>query len=301
MSVRLAIESVEANLEESLGIRAVVSPTNLSPAPRAKDASRRPVRDFGTIDVDKVSPDPFQPRKDFDDEALEELAESIKSKGQLQPVRLRWSDDINKWIIVAGERRWRAAKKAGLKSITCYFHEGQLTKSETLHEQIIENFHRRSLQPIEEARAFSSLMEINDWNGRQVAESLGIHPAKVSRALSLLKLPVEIQNQVESGDLAARTAYEVSKLNSDTERTTIAADAKAKGLTAEQTANIVRRRKRKRPRRQRSGVLLSFQTTDSWKITVTRPRSGNYYEVEQALQEALDEVRHRINNNVQLF
>ena len=301
MSTRSAIEAVASNLEDSMGVRVIESHPKLSPTAKAKDSGRRPLRGFGTVAVAEVVPDPTQPRKSFDEDSLYELATSIKSKGQLQPIRVRWSDELGKWTIVAGERRWRAADLAGLDSITCYFHEGQLSESEILEEQVIENIHRCSLQPIEEARAYSTLMQLNDWNGKQVADSLGIHPAKVSRALSLLKLPDDIQRKVEAGELAARTAYEISKAKDDGLRRQLANEA-SRGLTNEQAAKKVRQRKgSKKKRRRHRTVRLSFQASDGWQINVTRTKSGNYHEIEQALNEVLEEVKHRINNNVQLF
>ena len=301
MSTRAAIESVTDNLEESMGVRAVESHPKLSPIPKAKDADRRPLRDFGTAKIENVIPDPAQPRKSFDDESLDELAASIKTKGQLQPIRVRWSEQVKKWIIIAGERRWRASKLAGRKEITCHFHEGQLSESEILQEQIIENIHRRSLGPIEEAQSYSTLMSLNDWNGKQVAESLGIHPTKVSRALSLLKLPSDILEQVKSGTIPSRTAYEISKETNDERRRQLA-KAAGQGLTNEQAAKLVRQRKGKKKLHSRSrSVHLSFQTEDAWHIVVSRSKMGTYLEVEQALTEALEEVRHRINNNVRLI
>ena len=301
MSTRSAIESVATNLEESMGVRLVESHPNLGPVPKAKDSGRRPSRWYGTVPVEEVIPDPKQPRKSFDEEALKELAASVTTKGQLQPIRVRWSENDEKWTIISGERRWRAAALAGLGEVTCYFHEGQLTESEILEEQIIENLHRCSLKPVEEATSFSKLMQLNKWTGKQVANAVGIHPAKVSRALSLLKLPDDIKRQVDEGQLSSRTAYEISKIEDDDQRRSLASKARL-GMSNERAARIVRQRKgKKRRSRPNRGVHLNFTTQDGWLISVTRAQMGNYHEVEQALTEALEEVRHRINNNVQLF
>ena len=113
-----------------------------------------------------VIPDPEQPRVEFSEEAIERLAQSITRKGQLSAIRVRWSDEFSKWVIIAGERRWRATKRAGLPTIDCYFHENGISKSEVLEQQLIENCLREDLQPIEEAKAFSMLMDLNGWTGQ---------------------------------------------------------------------------------------------------------------------------------------
>ena len=129
-----------------------------APIPHPKDVGRRPLDGFGCLDIDQVIPDPEQPRTDFPPESLAHLAESIRDKGQLAPIRVRWSDELGKWVIIAGERRWRATKLAGLPTIECYFHAGELSRAETLEQQLIENLLREDLKPLEEAKAFASLM-----------------------------------------------------------------------------------------------------------------------------------------------
>jgi ParB family transcriptional regulator, chromosome partitioning protein len=171
-STRSTLESIEGNLEESMGVRAIDLRPRLSPVPHGKDAGRRPLRNFGRVDVNQVIPDPDQPRVEFSEEAIARLAQSIREKGQLSPIRVRWSEEFSKWVIIAGERRWRATKQAGLPTIDCYFHDGDLSRSEVLEQQLIENLLREDLKPVEEARAFVTLMELNDWNGKQVADAL---------------------------------------------------------------------------------------------------------------------------------
>ena len=188
MTTGTKLRAKKLNIEESMGVRSEPIATRQMPSANPKNIGRRPAKSFGTIPISQVQPDPTQPRTKFDENALKELADSISAKGQLQPIRVRWSESETKWIIIAGERRWRAAQSAGLETIACFFHDGELSESEILEEQIIENIQRRSLQPMEEARAIAALIEMNDWKAKQAAASLGIHPAKVSRSLALLKL-----------------------------------------------------------------------------------------------------------------
>ena len=203
-------------------------------------------------------------------------------------------------MIVSGERRWRAAQQAGLTEIECYFHETELNSSEILEQQLIENCLREDLQPIEEAQAFAALMKLNGWNGKEVAEALRVHPSRVSRALALLKLPEEIQEQVNTGEISARSAYEISKLpNADTQAV-LAKKAAAGELSHNQAANAVRQRQGK-PKPSPRTTKQTFFAENGWKVIVTAPRKGTYFEIEEALSAALDEVRHRINSGCQLY
>lgn len=299
-STRTTLERIGAHLEESMGVREQDLRPKLSPMPHSKDAGRRPLRNVGRVDVNMVIPDPDQPRVEFAQEAIDRLAQSIQEKGQLSAIRVRWSEALNKWVIVAGERRWRATKQAGLPTIDCYFHEDELSKSEVLEQQLIENCLREDLTPIEEAKAFSTLMNLNGWAGKQLAEALRLSQSKVTRALALLRLPDDIQEGVDGGQISPRSAYELSKLDNDTARRELAQKAASGRLTHDQAAKAVRQRKGKVARRPR-GTNLSFQSENGWKVTVSAGRKGNYHEVEQALAEALEEVRHRIANNVQIF
>ena len=151
-STRETLEKVAGNLDESMGARLQALTPKLGPVPHPKDAGRKPLKGFGKLDVDELLPDPDQPRAKFFPDSLSRLAASIREKGQLSPIRVRWSEKLGKWVITSGERRWRAAKLVGLPTIDCYFQEEELTKSEFLEEQLIENCLREDLQTIEEER-----------------------------------------------------------------------------------------------------------------------------------------------------
>jgi ParB family chromosome partitioning protein len=114
-TIRGKLASIEANLLESMGSRFSPQQPSLAPTPDPKDIGRRPVEDFGRVDINQVVPDPEQPRTEFSPEALERMAESIRDQGQLAPIRVRWSEDLAKWLIIAGERRWRAAPQLELQ------------------------------------------------------------------------------------------------------------------------------------------------------------------------------------------
>ncbi|TWU44946.1 Chromosome-partitioning protein ParB [Novipirellula aureliae] len=301
-STRDTLKLINNRLDESIGVREQASVPRLSPVANAKDVGRRALRDFGTLALENVIPDPDQPRTEFDDEEIEQLANSIREKGQLHPIRVRWSDDHSKWIIISGERRYRATLKAGLPSIQCHFQNGELSKTEILEQQLIENLLRQDLRPIEEATAFSQLLELNNWSGKQLAEAIRVNPSKITRSLALLRLPDEVQHQVESGELSARAAYELTKLPTHEQvRSVIDSEPdQTPRLTISKVQSQVRQRKGK-PSLQPRGVRQTFVTEEGWKVLVTSPRRGNYDEMEQALLQALDEVRLRIANKVHLL
>lgn len=299
-SIRRSLEENFTNLEESMGVRQIDQRPRLAPVPSPKDSGRRPARNFGQLAIDQVIPDPKQPREEFSEEGINRLAHSIREKGQLQPIRVRWSEDLGKWMIISGERRWRATKLAGMPTITCFFQDHELSTSEVLEQQLIENCLREDLQPLEEAKAFSVLMEWNGWNGKQLAESLRITPSRISRALAILKLPEDIQAQVETGQISARSAYELSKLDNVQAQRALAQQNAISPLTNEQTSKLVRQRRGKRSPPQRS-TKQTFVVEDGWKVVVSANKKAGYPDIERALSQALEEVRHRIANGLQLF
>ena len=299
-TTREVLEAVSANVSESAGVRTRVSVPLPVPAASPREAGRRPDRNSGRIRIDCVIPDPDQPRQEFDEDALDRLAESIRSHGQLSPIRIRWSEEHASWVIVFGERRWQAARRAGLSEIDCVFLERELTPTEILEQQLIENCLREDLQPIEEARAFSRLMGINGWTGKQVADALQIPASKVSRTLALLKLPADVQRQITDGLIPARTAYELSKLKSEKTIRRLASEAAAGALTTDAASTAVRQRST-RPRRKPRVLRQTFASSTGWKITAVGRSQSSYHELAAALEEALEEVHHRIANGRTLF
>lgn len=295
-NTRAVLEEVGDHLDESMGIRQSNDTTRikLSPVVSPRDIGRRPLKSFGRVDIEMIVPDPSQPRGEFSDEAIQQLARSINAKGQLHPIRVRWSDALEKWIIISGERRWRATKEAGLPTIECYFQTGDPTPSEILEQQLVENLLREDLKPMEQAQAFSQLMELNGWNGKQTAEALHISPSKVSRSLALLDLPKDVQQRVIDGELAARSAYEVSKLSDAKVQSRTTNDAVNGQFTHAKAKALVKQRKGK-PSAKCRGFKQSFFAEDGIKVTVSAGKKVTYHDVAEALRQAAEEVQHYIN------
>lgn len=147
------------------------------------------------IDIDQIQPGRFQPRQNFDQQALEELADSIRSQGIVQPVVLR--QEANHYELVAGERRWRAAQLAGLQKVPAVIRE--LDAKSVAAIALIENIQREDLNPLEEAIAFHRLIEEFDLTHQQVADSVGRSRAAVSNLLRLLDLAEPVKKQINEG------------------------------------------------------------------------------------------------------
>lgn len=192
-----------------------------------------------------------QPRTEFDDEELRRLAESIQRFGQLAPIRVRYDEPTGRWIVLVGERRLRACRLAGLERIRVELVERAMTDADILAEQIVENAVRADLQPVEQARAYRRLMDLNGWTAQDVAESLGIEPTKVYRALALLKLPEEVAAQVDAGAIKATAGYELTKLPDAESQRAVARQIVEEGLDHGATVAEVRRRQAAAPSARR--------------------------------------------------
>ena len=260
-------------------------------AQSARQQGLRRSQDAAVIEIDRIERDENQPREEFDPESLERLAASLKTRGQLQPIRVRWDESRGLYVIVCGERRWRAARMAGLASLSCVIHEGPV---DVLAVQLIENALREDLKPVEQAKAFRALMDGNGWDGKTLAAELAIDPATVTRTLALLDLPGAVQERVEQGVLAASTAYEISRLPDPALQAEMAELAVTQGLTktdVREAVKVVKAKKEVAPRPE----PVAFDAGDGCTITVKWRRAGGPTVV-KALERALKEAR-RVNES----
>ena len=228
-------------------------------------------------------------------ESIARLAGSLRDRGQLQPIRVRWSEPHGKWIIVAGERRYRAALHAGLNAIACVFVEHTLSETDILEEQLIENCLRDDLKPMEQATAFQALMRHTGWTGKELAEHLHLNPSSVTRALALLTLPDDVKHQVSAGTLAPSVAYEVSKLEDPADQREVVQEVVAGRLSRDDAVAAVhaRRYSAVRPPRRRS-CTRTYRTPRHWTLVLTVPKQHvTDAEVVEELQHVLDSIRAR--------
>ena len=163
------------------------------------------------ISITDIQKNPYQPRKEFDKEKLDELAQSIKENGVIQPIIVRQSPVIG-YEILAGERRYRASLLAGLTSIPAVVK--QLSDQEMMVQSIIENLQRENLNPIEEARAYESLVE-KGFTHAEIADKMGKSRPYISNSIRLLSLPEQILSEVENGKLSQAHARSLVGLNKE--------------------------------------------------------------------------------------
>jgi ParB family chromosome partitioning protein len=153
-----------------------------------------------TLPLQMIEPNPNQPRKEFKTEALKELTESIKEKGIIQPILVE-PDDQGKFLIVAGERRYRAATAAGLTEVPVVIRN--FSEAETLEIALIENIQRQDLTPVEEARAYKHLMDTYSYSQEEVAKKVSKSRSAVANALRILKLPEDMLEALTKGDITS--------------------------------------------------------------------------------------------------
>lgn len=257
-------------------------PAQLQGVSRNKDAAHIP--------TEKIGPDPSQPREEFDEEELQKLAESLRSRGQLQSVTVYWEESRGLYVLVCGERRWRAAKLAGIPTMSATVLARAPEDGERLTIQVVENLLRADLKPVEEAKAYRSLMALNGWNAAQLSRELSVSESKVTRAMALLELPEPIQFQVEGGILPPATAYEISKIEDQGEQAELAARVVRENLSRQDTARVVQDKKQARAgekRHSKSAAQKVEFATQHGQVMVVAAADA----VEAALEEALAQVR----------
>ena len=188
------------------------------------------------ISVDRLSPNPFQPRRSFTEEGLEQLAESIRHHGVLQPIVVRPSGDG--YQLIAGERRWRAAQIAGLQRIPAVVRE--LDDPSMVQVALIENLQREDLNPIEEASAYRRLMDEFNMTQEQLSSTIGRSRPAIANAVRLLNLPTEIQRAVEERKLSEGHARCLLAISDQEDQLKVAAQIIANGLNVRQAEELVK-------------------------------------------------------------
>ena len=183
---------------KGLGINALIN-TEMEDMKASKPAKKKTEEAVLELDLDMIEPNRKQPRKYFDETALEELAESIRQNGIITPITVRKVDD--RYQIIAGERRWRASRMAGLEDIPAYVLE--VDEREAYQYALVENLQRQDLNPIEEALGYRRLMDDYGYSQEKAGEKVGRSRPYITNALRLLSLPQLICDMIASGALSA--------------------------------------------------------------------------------------------------
>jgi ParB family chromosome partitioning protein len=256
--------------------------------PRANQfLGRTQLREACMIRLDRIVADSNQPRGEFDADALQRLAGSLRQRGQLQPIRVRWDDANQQYVVVIGERRWRAAKLAGMESLACIVVPGTATPEEILEDQLVENCLREDLKPIEQARAYQSLMHRLCLSQRALAEKINVSQGQIMQSLKLLELPESIRESIDGGKIAPSIGYEIAKVADPGQQMELA-DQVARGAAGRAE---IRERTVKAPRPKR----WSYTLDDGSQVVVTIPAEEAIpEEVIQRLQKAIKRARSEI-------
>jgi len=273
-------------------------------SPTASDATTQSARDAGPrgVPIDLVQRNPQQPRKHFGEGELEELASSIRTHGVLQPILVRPIAG-GRFEIVAGERRWRAAQRAGLHSIPAVVRE--LDEVEVLEIAIVENVQRTDLNPIEEAQGFQALIDRFGRTQEEIAEVVGKSRPHIANMLRLLKLPEDLQEMVRDGRLSAGHARAI--LTAPDPRG-LAQRAISEGLNVRDVERLAQQAKDEKhgPRVTPGGAAIETKSADTraleqslsaalgLDVTIAEKGTGGELKVSYKTLEQLDDVIRRL-------
>jgi ParB family transcriptional regulator, chromosome partitioning protein len=252
------------------------------------------------VPVQAVAPNPRQPREGFEEVALEALARSIQEVGVLQPIVVRRLN--GGYELVAGERRLRAAKLAGLATIPAVIRTSD--EAESLREALIENIHRQDLAPLEQASAFQELQEDLGVSQEELAKRLGHSRPYIANTIRLLQLPGEVQRLLAEGGIAAGHARALLGLDDEEAQRSLAVRVAAEGLSVRQTEELVRRyaepsgSRPGRPARARDARLVQAEEVLAealeTRVTVQRSRRKGKIVIEFGSKADMDRIVRRI-------
>jgi ParB family chromosome partitioning protein len=248
--------------------------------------------------IEEIIPNRSQPRKHFDESKLQELAESIKEKGILEPLIVRRTDQG--YELIVGERRWRAAQKAGLKEVPVIVKE--VEGREVLEISLIENLQREDLNPIEAAEAFKHLIEEFNLSQEDLSKRIGKDRTTITNTLRLLKLPLEVRNQLLQNRITSGHARAILSLESKEKQKELCALIIKKGLSVREAESIAKRWAEKpkksitpvKPRGDLESQLSSLQDSMrkylGTKVHITQKGKRGKIEIEYYSHEDLERI-----------
>jgi ParB family chromosome partitioning protein len=229
------------------------------------------------IDLDLIEPNNFQPRTSFDEERLEQLAQSIRANGIIQPLLVRRLS-TDRYQLVAGERRWRAAQRAGLHRVPCVVKE--IPEDKMLELALIENIQRQELNAIEEAHAYKRLIETLGLTQEMVAQRVGRDRTFITNYLRLLRLPEDIQRMVEAEQISMGHARALLGVDEPEIQRKLAKEVSEKGLSVRQTERAIKR-------------IVEGEETE---VVTTNKEDPNFKAAEDKLRRKLSSKVHILVN-----
>ena len=261
-----------------------------SPAPAAPERAL-------DVDADLLRPNKFQPRTEMNDERIEELARSIKAQGIIQPIVVRRVD--SGYEIVAGERRWRAAQRAGLLKVPVVVRE--IPEDRLLAVALIENIQRQDLNPIEEAHAYRRLADEFHLTQEQIAEAVGKDRSSIANIVRLLRLPQEVRANVASGALSMGHARALVGVADEQAVLTLARDVIARGLSVRETEALIRKRQEPEQKPEPAPVDVHTRAAEEklklalgTRVRIARRGNGGRVEIEFTNEDELQRIYERL-------
>jgi len=268
------------------------------------DAPEPPKSAPTEIDVDLISPNEYQPRHRPDDVRLDELAQSIRANGVIQPIVVHKVD--GGYRIIAGERRWRAAQRAGLTRVPVYIKEVALGKDAQLLEMaLIENIQREDLNPIDEAAAYEKLSADFKMTQEEIAAAVGKDRSSVANHLRLLKLPQEVRAEVAEGRLSMGHARALLAVADEAGQRQVAREVIAQSLSVRETETLVKRLGKPAPagRRAAAGNDVNTRAAEErlrvnlgTRVRIVRRGKGGKIEVDFTNEDELQRLFERLMN-----
>jgi len=247
------------------------------------------------VQTDQIKPNPFQPREDFDTQSIEELAQSIKEKGVIQPLLVRRKGDY--YELIAGERRLRAASLLNLKEIPIIVKD--VEDIDSLELALIENIQRQGLNPIEEAHAYQYLIDKFKVTQEKISEVLGKARVSITNTLRLLKLPQEVQGEIKKGRISFAHGRALLEIEDANQQRRLAQEIISKGLSVRELENLI---KMHRPRgiKRRMGQAIrepyvavleeELQQILATKVRISKRKKRGHISIEFYSQEDLERI-----------
>lgn len=251
------------------------------------------------VQTDQIKPNPFQPREDFDTQSIEELAQSIREKGVIQPLLARRRGDA--YELIAGERRLRAANILGLKEIPILIKD--VEDKDSLELALIENVQREGLNPIEEAHAYQHLIDKFNVTQEKISEVLGKARVSITNTLRLLKLPHEIQAEIKKGRITFGHGRALLEVQDTNQQRRLAQDVIAKELSVRELENLIKLKrpkglKRKIGQGQREPYVAvleeDLQHALGTKVRISKRKKRGHILIEFYSPEELDRIANII-------
>jgi ParB family transcriptional regulator, chromosome partitioning protein len=285
------------------GLSALLGEPSSFTQPSAAEGGSELSRALRSLPVETLRPGRFQPRRVFDQAAIEDLVHSVREKGILQPLVVRrHPDEPEFYEIIAGERRWRAAQAAGLHEVPAIVRD--LSDREALEVALIENLQRQDLSPLEEAEGYRRLMDDFAHTQEELAKAVGKSRSHVANMMRLLALPQPVKQMLDQGEL---TAGHARALLTSGDPVGLARQVVAKALNVRQTEKLVQ----KRPDQAKSRPLALAKDADvvalerdlaaalGLKVTIGLRGQGGELTIHYGTLEQLDDVLHRLTNGQQ--